>query len=125
MDIQLSDHFTYRRLARFVLPSILMMIFTSIYGVVDGFFISNYTGKLAFAAVNLIIPFTMILGAFGFMFGTGGSALVAMTLGQGKREEANKYFSLLIYVALGLGTILAVIGIVFCRWFQSYIISSF
>lgn len=113
MDIQLSDHFTYRRLFRFVLPSILMMIFTSIYGVVDGFFISNYTGKLAFAAVNLIIPFVMVLGAFGFMFGTGGSALVAMTLGQGKREEANRYFSLLIYVALGLGIALAILGILF------------
>lgn len=113
MDIQLLDHFTYRRLFRFVVPSVLMMIFTSIYGVVDGFFISNYTGKLAFAAVNLIIPFTMIIGAVGFMFGTGGSALVAMTLGQGKQEEANQYFSLLIYVALGFGAFLALLGIIF------------
>ena len=115
MDIQLSDHFTYRRLIRFVIPSIVMMIFTSIYGVVDGLFISNFAGTTAFAAVNLIIPFTMILGAFGFMFGTGGSALVAMTLGQGKKELANKYFSLLIYTGIVLGVILAVLGIVFTR----------
>lgn len=86
MEIQLSDHFTYKRLIRFVLPSIIMMIFTSIYGVVDGFFISNFVGKTQFAAVNLIIPFTMILGSLGFMFGTGGSAFVALKLGQGKRD---------------------------------------
>lgn len=115
MNIQLSDHFTYRRLIRFVIPSIAMMIFTSIYGVVDGLFISNFAGTTPFAAVNLIIPFTMILGAFGFMFGTGGSALVAMTLGQGKKERANQYFSLLIYTAIILGVILAVLGIVFLR----------
>lgn len=115
MNIQLSDHFSYRRLIRFVIPSIAMMIFTSIYGVVDGLFISNFAGTTPFAAVNLIIPFTMILGAFGFMFGTGGSALVAMTLGQGKEEKANQYFSLLIYTAIILGVILAVLGIVFLR----------
>ncbi|MBQ9091229.1 MAG: MATE family efflux transporter [Anaerotignum sp.] len=113
MNIQLSDHFTYGRLIRFVIPSIAMMIFTSVYGVVDGLFVSNFVGKTPFAAVNLIIPFAMILGAFGFMFGTGGSALVAKTLGEGKEETANQIFSLLIYVALGLGILLALFGIVF------------
>lgn len=113
MNIQLSDHFTYSRLIRFVIPSIAMMIFTSIYGVVDGLFVSNFVGKTPFAAVNLIIPFNMILGAFGFMFGTGGSALVAKTLGEGKEELAQQIFSLLIYVAIGLGILLAIFGIVF------------
>lgn len=100
MGIQLSDHFTYKKLIRFVMPSVVMMIFTSIYGVVDGFFISNYVGKTPFAAVNLIMPFLMILGALGFMFGTGGSALVALRLGEGKQEEANRIFSLLVYTRL-------------------------
>ena len=86
MEIKLSDHFTYGRLFRFVISSIVMMIFTSIYGVVDGFFVSNFVGKTEFAAVNLIMPFPMMLGAFGFMIGTGGSALVAMLLGQDKRN---------------------------------------
>ncbi len=113
MQIQLSDHFTYGKLVRFVLPSIAMMIVTSVYGVVDGLFVSNFVGKTPFAAVNLIIPFTMILGAFGFMFGTGGTALVAKTLGEGREELANRIFSLLIYTALGLGVLLAVCGIVF------------
>ena len=97
MNIQLSDHFTYGRLIRFVIPSVAMMIFTSIYGVVDGLFVSNFVGKTPFAAVNFIMPFCMILGAFGFMFGTGGTALVAKTLGEGKEERANQIFSLLIY----------------------------
>lgn len=87
MKIQLSDHFTYRRLLRFVFPSIVMMVFTSIYGVVDGLFVSNFVGKDAFAAINLIMPFLMIFGGVGFMFGTGGSALVAMTLGEKRRRE--------------------------------------
>lgn len=100
MGIQLSDHFTYKKLIRFVMPSVVMMIFTSIYGVVDGFFISNYVGKTPFAAVNLIMPFLMILGALGFMFGIGGSALVALRLGEGKQEEANRIFSLLVYTRL-------------------------
>lgn len=115
MKIQLSDHFTYKRLVRFVIPSIVMMIFTSIYGVVDGLFISNFVGKTPFAAVNLIFPFLMILGAVGFMFGTGGSALVSKTLGEGKEEQANQYFSMLIYTALILGVILAVLGILFMK----------
>ena len=115
MEIKLSDHFTYKRLFRFVIPSIVMMIFTSIYGVVDGFFVSNYVGKTEFAAVNLIMPFPMMLGAFGFMVGTGGSALVSMSLGQGKKKEANEIFSMLIKVTIIVGILLTVLGIVFIR----------
>lgn len=111
-EIKLSDHFTYSRLFRFVLPSIIMMIFTSIYGVVDGLFVSNYAGKTAFAAVNLIMPFPMMLGAFGFMMGTGGSAIVAITLGEGKEQKAKEYFSMLIYVTIGVGIVLTILGIV-------------
>lgn len=111
MKIQLSDHFTYKRLFRFVWPSIIMMVFTSIYGVVDGLFVSNFVGKTAFAAVNLVIPFTMVLGAIGFMLGTGGSALVAKTLGEGDSERANRYFSMFIYTALILGVGIAAAGI--------------
>ena len=111
MNIQLSDHFTYRRLIRFVIPSVAMMILTSIYGVVDGLFVSNFVGKTPFAAVNLVIPFNMNLGAFGFMLGTGGTALVAKTLGEGRQEEANRIFSMLIYFALGLGVLLTIFGI--------------
>lgn len=92
MEIQLSDHFTYKKLIKFVLPSIVMMIFTSIYGVVDGLFVSNFAGKTAFAAINLIMPILMGLSALGFMIGTGGSAIVATTLGEGKKEKANEYF---------------------------------
>lgn len=113
MKIKLSDHFTYARLFRFVLPSIAMMIFTSIYGVVDGFFVSNYAGKMEFAAVNLIMPFPMMLGAFGFMIGTGGSALVSITLGEGKKKEANEFFSMLIYVTIGVGLVLTLLGVLF------------
>lgn len=115
MKIQLSDHFTYRRLLLFTLPSIAMMIFTSIYGVVDGFFVSNFAGKTPFAAVNLIYPFLMIVGTIGFMFGTGGSAIVAMTLGEGKKEKANSYFSLFVYVAFILGIIFAILSFIFIR----------
>ncbi len=114
-QIQLSDHFTYRRLIRFTLPSIGMMIFTSIYGVVDGFFVSNFAGKTPFAALNLIMPFLMILSTVGFMFGTGGSAIVAKTFGEGDKEKANKYFSLFVYIAFGLGVLLAVFGFIFIR----------
>lgn len=115
MRIQLSDHFTYGRLFRFVMPSIIMMIFTSIYGVVDGLFISNYAGKTSLAAINLIMPLLMIIAALGFMVGSGGSALVAKTLGEGKKEKANQYFSMLIYSVFGAGIILTVIGQVFLR----------
>ena len=115
MKIQLSNHFTYKKLFRFVLPSIVMMVFTSIYGVVDGLFVSNFVGKTPFAAINLIMPFIMILGGIGFMIGTGGSALVSKTLGEGDRERANKYFTMLIYMTLILGVALSIIGIVFLK----------
>lgn len=115
MKIQLSDHFTYKRLIRFTLPSIAMMVFTSIYGVVDGFFVSNFAGKTPFAAVNLIIPFLMIVATVGFMFGTGGTAIVAKAFGEGDSERANRYFSLFVYVAFGLGVIIAALGFIFIR----------
>ena len=110
MRIRLSDHFSYKKLLRFVFPTILMMIFTSIYGVVDGLFISNFVGKTAFAAVNFIMPFLMILGAVGFMIGTGGTAIVSKTLGEGENEKANKYFSFLVYVTAVLGVLIAILG---------------
>ncbi len=115
MSIQLSEHFTYKKLFRFCLPTIAMMLCTSIYGIVDGFFVSNYVGKTAFAAVNLIMPFLMILACFGFMIGTGGSALVGKTLGEGKREKANRYFTMMVCLTLTLGVIMSVLGIVFMR----------
>ena len=111
MRIQLSEHFTYRKLLRFTLPSVIMMVCTSIYGVVDGVFVSNFVGSDAFAAVNLIMPFLMVLGAVGFMLGTGGSALVAYTLGAGNEKRANEIFSLLIYVLIGLGAVFTIGGI--------------
>lgn len=109
--IQLSDHFTYARLFRFVLPSIVMMVFTSIYGVVDGLFVSNFAGKTAFASINLIMPFLIILGAMGFMLGTGGTALVSRVLGEGDKEHANKYFSMITLFGILLGVILTVVGV--------------
>lgn len=115
MNISLSEHFTYKKLLRFCLPSIVMMVFTSIYGVVDGFFVSNYVGKTPFAAINLIMPFLMILGGIGFMIGTGGSALVAKTLGEGKKDTANRYFTMMILLTVWLGIALTVIGIIFIR----------
>lgn len=115
MKIQLSDHFTYGRLLRFTLPSIVMMIFTSIYGVVDGIFVSNFAGKTAFAAVNLIMPYLMASGVIGFMIGTGGTALISMTLGMGDKRKANELFSLLTYVSIAGGLILTVITILFMR----------
>lgn len=115
MNIRLSDHFTCRRLLRFTLPSIVMMIFTSIYGVVDGFFVSNFVGKTPFAAINLIMPFLMAFGALGFMIGTGGSALVAKTLGEGKQDKANALFSMLIVVTLVMGALVAAAGLPLLR----------
>ena len=114
-EIKLSDHFTYGRLLKFTMPSIVMMIFTSIYGVVDGFFVANFAEESAFPAVNFIFPLLMMLGSLGFMFGTGGSALVARTLGEKDTEKANRIFSLLVYVSLGLGTLVAVAGILLLR----------
>ncbi len=113
MKIQLSDHFSYSKLIKFTLPSIAMLIFTSIYSVVDGFFISNFAGKTPFAAINLIFPVIMILGTVGFMFGAGGTALVAKTYGEGDKEKANSYFSLFVYLAFGIGVALAVLGFIF------------
>lgn len=111
MNIQISEHFTYGKLLRFTLPSIVMMVFSSIYGVVDGVFVSNFAGAEAFAAVNLIMPFLMILGAVGFMIGTGGSALVSFTLGTGDERRANEIFSMLIYVLLAIGAVFTIGGI--------------
>lgn len=111
-EIALSEHFDYGKLFRFTLPSIAMMIFTSIYGVVDGLFVSNIVGKDEFTAVNFIMPVLMITGSLGFMFGAGGSALVSKTLGEGKREKANSLFSLLIYVSAGVGVVLAIAGFI-------------
>lgn len=113
MAIQLSEHFTYKKLLRFVLPSIVMMIFTSIYGVVDGLFVSNYAGKTSFAAINLIMPVIMGISALGFMMGTGGSALVAKTLGEGDKEMANDYFSMIVTSTIIGGIILSIIGEIF------------
>lgn len=115
MNIQLSDHFTYGKLLRFTLPSVVMMIFTSIYGVVDGIFVSNFVGKTPFAALNLIMPFLMMFGALGFMVGTGGSALVSKTLGEGDGERANGLFSLLIWLSGAVSVLLAVLGMAFMR----------
>ncbi len=115
MKIRISDHFTYKKLFRFVLPSIAMMMFTSIYGMVDGLFVSNFVGDTAFASINLVMPFLMILGGMGFMVGSGGTALVAKTLGEGDREKANKYFSIMVQFTILLGVILTVLGLVFMR----------
>ena len=113
--LQLSDHFTYQRLIRFVFPSVIMMIFTSIYGVVDGLFVSNFVGKTSFAAINLVMPFIMVLGGMGFMIGTGGTALVTMVMGEGKKELANRYFSMMVIVTLLLGAFLTITGVIFIR----------
>lgn len=115
MNIQLSEHFTYKKLIKFTLPTIAMMIFTSIYGVVDGLFISNCVGSDSFAAVNLIMPALMILGSIGFMIGTGGSAIVSKTIGEGDTKKANEYFSMLIYLIIITGIILSIIGFIFIR----------
>ncbi len=115
MRIQLSDHFTFGKLIKFTLPSIAMMIFTSIYGVVDGFFVSNYVGGTPFAALNLIMPFIMVMSAIGFMFGSGGSALVAFTLGTGDKKKANEIFSLIIYLLIGIGLVLSIVGFILAR----------
>ena len=113
--IQLSDHFNYKKLLRFVLPSIIMMIFTSVYGVVDGLFVSNYVGKTPFAALNLIMPLLMIMGAIGFMIGTGGSAIVSKTLGEGEQKKANQYFSMLVYATIASGLVLTAAGLIWIR----------
>lgn len=111
MKIELSEHFTYKKLIKFTIPTIIMMIFTSIYGVVDGIFVSNFVGSDSFASVNLIMPALMILGTIGFMIGTGGSALVSKTIGEGDKEKANRYFSMLIYLLIIAGLVLTVVGV--------------
>ena len=113
MRIQLSDHFTYKKLLRFVLPSIVMTVFTSLYSIVDGFFVSNYAGKTAFAAINIAFPIMIIVGTFGYMIGTGGNAVVAFVLGQGKKETANRYFSMFVWATLVIGLGLAAAVAVF------------
>ncbi len=113
MPIGLAEHFTYKKLIKFTLPTIIMMIFTSIYGVVDGLFISNVVKGEAFASVNLIMPAIMIIGTIGFMFGTGGSAIISKTLGEGDKEKANRYFSMLVYLEIILGIIFAIVGLLF------------
>ena len=113
--IQLSDHFSCGKLLRFVLPSIVMMIFTSIYGVVDGLFVSNFAGKTSFAAINLVMPFIMVLGGIGFMIGTGGTALVAKVMGEGDAEKANRYFSMMLLFTVLVGAVLTALGLVFMR----------
>ena len=109
-NIQLSDHFNYRKLLRFTLPSIAMMIFTSIYSVVDGVFVSNFVGKTPFAAINLMMPFLQLLGVVGFMLGTGGSALVAKTIGEGNLPKAKGIFSMLIVVGFVSGIVFWALG---------------
>ena len=115
MRIQLCEHFDYKKLLRFVFPSVAMMVFGSIYGIVDGLFVSNIVGKTPFAALNLIYPFIAVLSALGFMIGAGGNAIVSKTLGEGEKEKANQYFSMLIYVSIVLGIIIAVLGIATVR----------
>ena len=115
MEMKFSGHFSYGKLIRFTLPSVIMMIFTSIYGVVDGIFVSNFVGKTPFAAINLIWPVAMILGAVGFMIGTGGCALVSKIMGEGEKEKANEVFSMLIYVSAVIGIVLAILGFIFMR----------
>ncbi|MBE5934101.1 MAG: MATE family efflux transporter [Lachnospiraceae bacterium] len=115
MEMKFSGHFSYGKLIRFTLPSVIMMIFTSIYGVVDGIFVSNFVGKTPFAAINLIWPVAMILGAVGFMIGTGGCALVSKIMGEGDKEKANEVFSMLIYVSMVIGIVLAILGFIFMR----------
>lgn len=115
MKIQLSDHFTYRKLLRLTLPSIVMLVVTSIYSVVDGFFVSNYAGKVPFAAVNFIMPVLMVVGSIGFMMGTGGGALIAKTMGEKDEAKANRIFSMVVYLSFAMGVVLAVLGVLCLR----------
>ncbi len=115
MKIMLSDHFTYKNLLRFTFPTVIMMVFISVYGVVDGFFVSNYAGKTAFAAINLIMPFVMVLGGMGFMIGTGGTALVSKVMGEGDSERANRLFSEMISFTVIFGAVLSAVGVAVMR----------
>ena len=111
--LSLSDHYTLPKLLRFTLPSVCMMVFTSIYLVIDGFFVSNYVGKSALAAVNMVYPIIMIIGSIGFMFGSGGSALVAAMLGEGEKEKAKKTFTLMYLFPMALGFFVAIPAFIF------------
>ena len=113
MQIKLSDHFSYGRLLRFTLPSIIMMVISSIYSVVDGLFVSNLVGDLALSSVNIVFPVAMIVGSFGFMLGTGGSAIVARTMGEGDQPLANRYFSMIIYAVVLLGVVLSAVCVIY------------
>lgn len=119
--IALSERFDYKKLIRITFPSVVMMIFTSIYIVVDGFFVSNFTGKSEFAAVNFILPFLLILGSVGFMFGTGGSALIGKALGEGDQEKANRIFSMLVYISIAVGIVLTALGMLLIRPFAAFL----
>ena len=114
--MQLSDHFTYRKLLTFVLPPIGMLLLTSVYTLVDGLFVSHYVGKIAFAAVNFVFPIIMLMGGLGFMFGTGGTALVAKTLGEGDSARAQRYFTQIVMLAVLVGVVMAFAGYVCFRW---------
>lgn len=113
MPIKLSDHFSYRKLLRFTLPSIIMMVISSVYSVVDGLFVSNLIGDLALSSVNIVFPVAMIVGSFGFMLGTGGSAIVARTMGEGDQEQANRYFSMIILAVVLLGVVLSTFCVIY------------
>lgn len=115
MSIPFSDHFTYKKLLRLTFPTIVMLVVTSVYSVVDGFFVSNFVGKTPFAAVNLIMPFLMVIGSIGFMMGTGGGALIAKTMGENNREKANRIFSMVVYLSVVFGVVLTVLGLLFLR----------
>ncbi len=115
MKIQLSDHFTYARLLKFTFPAMVMMVFTSLYGVVDGLFVSNYVGKTALAAINFVFPILNILATFGYLFGAGGSALVAKTMGEGRTEKANSLFSLFVYISFFVGVFFSILGFFLLR----------
>lgn len=115
LTIQLSDHFTYKKLLKYAIPSIIMVVVTSLYSVIDGFFVSNFAGKTSFAAINLIMPVLMIAGAVGFMMGTGGGALIAKSLGEQNKEKANQIFSMVVYCSVIAGILIAIIGIIFLK----------
>jgi len=120
MSIQLSDHFNYKRLLQFTFPSMVMMVFTSLYSVVDGYFVSNFVGKTPFAAVNFIMPVLMILGSIGFMFGSGGSALISKTMGEGDPDKARRLFSMFVYSTAACGVVIAVLSFIFIRPIASF-----
>ena len=115
MSVDMSKHFTVGELLRYTLPSIGMMVFLSIYGVVDGFFVSNFVGDTALAAVNFVWPIFMILGTIGYMMGTGGGAIVAKTLGEGGEERANELFSLFVYASIVAGVVFTIVGLLMLR----------